>query len=105
MDRDGREKLLYRCDGTKCAEDTGMPLCFYTSDPAHALKAFSPKVIRGEPTDEQLAEWEKETRELAEWQTFMPVEERMACKRGLPVFPDDVAVRPEGDDADAGVQA
>jgi len=82
-----KSKTFYRCNGTKCEEDKGTPMCFYTSNKDYAIPGMEPKVIGDAPTEEDERKWSKECRELAEWQTFLPVEERMPCKRHLPVFP------------------
>ena len=85
-----KPKVFYRCNGKKC--ESGSPVCFYTADPAYAMPLYAPIEIPNEPDAEMMAAWSKEAQEMAEYQTFLPVEKRMPCKRGLPVmdgaFPD-----------------
>ena len=79
-------ELLYRCNGKKCKTDDGVPICFYTKDPEYALHGFQPKVVTKDLSEEDLNKWRKECEELAEWQTLMPVDARMGCKKHLPVL-------------------
>lgn len=89
---DEKPRLLYRCNGKKCKN--GIPLCFFTADPQYALPAFQPLNVSDDPTEEMINEWTKQSQELAEWQTFLPVEKRMDCKKDLPVI--DLGGEPDG---------
>lgn len=90
-------RVLYRCDGKKCAADKAMPMCFFTSDENHRMKDSPAYAVEkdGKADMEEMKRLKKDSAELAEYQTFLPVEKRMECKKLLPVF--DLGEEAEGD--------
>ena len=86
----GKTVTYYRCDGKKCSPEAAFPTCFFTTDESHSVPGHaSVRISEDEPeswTSEKIARCVKESAEMAEWQTFLPVEKRMPCKKNLPVF-------------------